>query len=55
MKKLVGYAMLGGIFRENQKTEIKKQCPKCKKDGLIPLNDNGAYGCYLCGYNSDEG
>lgn len=29
-------------------------CPECKKEGLIPLSPT-AWGCCLCGYNSDEG
>ena len=33
--------------------KIARKCPECKGDGLIPLSET-AWGCCLCGYNSDE-
>jgi len=32
----------------------KNRGQECKREGLIPLSPT-AWGCCLCGYNSDEG
>jgi len=35
---------------------MSRKCPECKEDGLLPLNEeHTAWGCYLCGYNSEKG
>ena len=32
---------------------MARECPECKGMGLIPLSST-AWGCCLCGYNSDD-
>lgn len=32
---------------------MARECPECKKDGMIPLSPV-SWGCYICGYTIDN-
>jgi len=52
-KTLVGWAVLGSALRQSNEAK-SKICPECKQEGLLPLNEqHTAWGCGLCGYNSE--
>lgn len=54
MKQLINYAMIGQSFIKSQEKPNRK-CPECGKEGLLPLNErHSAWGCFLCGYNSEK-